>query len=465
MAFKCGFFTSKNGDRKYSADDMMTPIKSIVSEGIVADNLRSDGLQVQAVTTTDNTLKVLVKAGKGLFFGKWFENDSDYIIQLANPNTIQNRIDSIVIRIDISENVRSGSIEYIAGDTTTGAPPTLTNTDVIKEFRLANITVKANARTITNGDILDTRATQVGFVSNLLQNSNISSLYDNWEYNFNAWLDSVKESLTNTTVLMSFTSRYVTSEEDETVIPIGIGQYRSVLDILQVYINNLICIKDIDYTVDNYNNIILTKPVDKGTEISFVVYKSVDSADAESILVTVENMNESLTNMSTDYENYKTSTNSSLNDFDNRLISTDSKVSTLTNDMTSAKTRLTNLEKDLSAPLWTGGNVMGSGVTITLTKKLSQCKNGIILCWCGYNDGSYSNTRFNFITVPKGLLATLPGNSIPVYNHLIYAVYESGNFEECVKRVDVYDDKIVGFVGNSTDTKSAGMCLRAIYEF
>jgi hypothetical protein len=499
MAFRCGFFTSVNGDRKYGVDDVSKLITSVISSGVVADDKFSDGLQVQAY----EGLKIVVKKGIGIFFNKWCENDADMFFTVPTPDVTSTRVDSIVIRVDISDDVRNGFLEYKTGESNT--PPALENSENVKEYRLANITVAPNVSAITQADIEDTRPTEeCGFVTNLLQNSDITATYSQWQEQFNQWFEqsknafdetqeenkntfdttqeqnqnefdswftNVKETLSSNTLISSFTSKYVTTSQDETVIPIGIEKYKSVLDILQVYINGLLCFKDTDYTIDGFNNIILTKGVDKGTVIHFVVYKSQDGSNVENFVEDLNDLIERQESIENDFNSLETSLNTtkngintSLNDVNTKVTNNTTKITTLTSDMTKVKNRLTSLEQDPYV-LWSGGLVMGANDTITLSKKVSECRNGIILCWCGYNNGSYSNTRFNFITVPKGALFSLTGTSIPVYNHLVYTIYESGTFEECVKRVDVFDNKIVGFVGNSTETKSAGMCLRFVIEY
>lgn len=481
MAFKCGFFNSINGDRKYGADEMMNPIKGIVSEGVVADDKYSDGLQVQAF----EGLEVAVKKGNGHFFGKWCELDADMILTVSMPHVTNIRIDSVVVRIDNNNEVRSGSIYIKTGNLNA---PELENTALVKEYRLANIIVNPNVAKITQADIEDTRpSAECGFVTNLLQNSDITATYAQWKKQFNDWFINLKETIASKTLITSFTSRYVTTEQDETVIPIGISQYTSVLDILQVYINNLLCFEGTDYTVDGFNNVVLTDGVDIGTEIHFVIYKSVDGTGIDKYVENVDdlverqsflesNVTDFKSNVSTDISAFKTkvntendafkaNVNSQISTIDSKLINNTQKVSEVEIATHTLQSEINNLKKDLSSPLWSGGKAMGSADTITPSKKLSQCKNGYILAWCGYNNNSYSNTRFNFITVPKGCLAAIPGNSVPVYNHLVYTIYESGTFEECVKRVDVYDDKIVGFVGNTATDLNSGMCLRFVFEY
>ena len=449
------------------------------------------------------------------------------VLTVPTPDVTATRIDSVIIRIDTSDDVRNGFLEYKLGEIDN--PPALTNTGTVKEFRLANVTVIPNATTISQSNIEDTRPTsECGFVTNLLQNSDITATYsqwqsqfdewhnenknsfDNWFENsqkafnnsqtqnqndfnetkienqkdFDAWFNNVKDTLSSKTLISSFTSRYVTTNQDETIIPIGIEKYKSVLDILQVYISGLLCFEGTDYTVDGFNNIILTNGVDKGTEIHFVVYKSMDGTGIDKFIEDVDDLierqntiEESFSNVETSFDTFKNGIESQIDSYtestNNQLEILNTALSRTTLKANSNELNITNINSEIVAlkkaptALWTGANTMGDGVTITPTKKLSACKNGWILIWCGYNttDNIATNTRFNSIVIPKTLLASIPGNNMLYYCDLIHNVYTSGNVEYNAKMVQIYDDKIVGFAGNTATDYGKGFCLKQVIEF
>lgn len=330
MAFQCGFFNSINGDRKYTAEQMNNPYKGIVSNGVLAKENDSNGFQVQELSL----LRILIKEGYGIFADKWAVLDADLILDVPTPHVNYARIDSVIVRVDTSDDVRAGSIEYVQGTAAQNpVQPTLTRTDVIKEYRLANITVPANAISITQANIEDTRpSAECGFVTNLLQNSDISATYAQWqaqfeewlannnawaetkqaehetfiateqaEYNewtdakrneFENWFNNLTETLNVNTALQSYSSHYETTEENETVIPIGIFDYSSNLDVLKVYINGLMLIPLIDYTINDFSSITLIKPVDKGTIVAFNVIKSIIAPlEVEEVTYQVQRIN------------------------------------------------------------------------------------------------------------------------------------------------------------------------------
>ena len=379
MAFQCGFFNSVNGDRRYTAEQMNNPYKGIVSNGVLAKTDDSTSFQVQE----KSGLNIVVKEGYGIFADKWAILDADLQLTIPTPHVSYARIDSVIVRIDNNENVRAGSIEYVQGTPATNpAAPALTRNSTVMEYRLANIRVPANATSVSQATITDTRpSADCGFVTNLLQNSDISATYAQWEAQFNEWLASrqteyntwsnnkkseyenfvsnekskynqfvdnkqteyenfvaaeqksyndfttekqteyenfvddytnyinaqrteheefitteqaeynewtnekrtayekwfnnLTEDLTVGAFLQHFSNHYVTTAENETVIPIGISQYSSTLDILKVYINGLMLIPNVDYIINDFSSITLTQAVDTNTTIAFDLLKLV----------------------------------------------------------------------------------------------------------------------------------------------------------------------------------------------
>lgn len=286
MAFKCGFFNSVNGDRKYNADDMCNPYSKIVSDGVFAspEGELSTDFQVQI----HSGLQIKVKEGRGIFAGKWAILDSDMLFTVPTPNVTYPRIDSIVVRIDNSSNVRNGKIEYIQGTPAENpVAPTITRGAEIKDFRLANITVPANANAITTSNIADRRPySECGIVTNLLQNSDISATFTQWQAQFDEWFDNLTKEAS-----LTYSSVYTAETDGETTIPINISAFNSTLDILTVYINGLRLIPNIDYTLNDFNSITLTKGIDSGTIVSFFLLKNVSVDNVENVATEIQRIN------------------------------------------------------------------------------------------------------------------------------------------------------------------------------
>lgn len=286
---KCGFFNSIDNDRTYNADDMAMPYKRLITNGIFPKETgeQSDDLKV----TADGTMTIKVNSGNGIFDYKWVENTSPFELTVSLADTFNSRIDSVVMRVNY--DTRTCEFKIINGEPAESPiPPDIIRDNHFIDYRLANITVETNAVGINNIHIEDTRAsTDCGFITHLIEQADITSIYSQWQAQFDDWFKNLKETLSTVTIISSFSSQYTTTSANEKIIPINIERFNSVIDILQVYVNGLLAIKDVDYTIDSFNNIVMTSDnVLAGTKISFIVYKSVDGSAAETVVREVDEL-------------------------------------------------------------------------------------------------------------------------------------------------------------------------------
>lgn len=249
-------FNSINGDRLYTAEEMTRPYELLISNGVFAtqQGTPSNYLQVYAGTG----MSITVKAGRGIFFDKWFLNDGDISLSIETAEPTLPRVDTVVVKVDISESVRGADIIVKQGNPNSSATvnnmseyaPSVVRSDTIKEYRLANIYVGAGVTSITQVNIQDTRGlSDCGWVTSLVKQPDASTLFLQWQLAFDEWFSNVKETLSTATLIRSYDSTYITTAQDEVDIPIQISQFNRNLDILQVYINGLMLIKDVEYTV------------------------------------------------------------------------------------------------------------------------------------------------------------------------------------------------------------------------
>lgn len=152
MAIRCGFFNSINQDRLYQADEMTRPYELLVSNGVFATQQGTPSNQLQVYAEIGMSIRV--KAGRGIFFDKWFLSDSDIVLSLDFAEPTLSRIDSVVVKVDKNEAVRAASI-YIKKGTprSTPTPPEMTRDEYIHEYRLADITVTPNMNTVSQSSI------------------------------------------------------------------------------------------------------------------------------------------------------------------------------------------------------------------------------------------------------------------------------------------------------------------------
>lgn len=197
MAIKCGYFNSKSGDRQYSAEDMNKPFNHVISNGVFAtqQGTPSDYLQVFA----GSGMSVTVNEGYGMFKNKWFESDSGIALTLEASEVVLLRIDSIVVRIDETESVRSASI-YVKKGTPASSPvaPTMEITEQVHEYRLADIMVNANVTELNQSNITDRRGSaDCPWVTSLVQQVDTSTLFNQFEDAFYNWFDTVQTEKRN----------------------------------------------------------------------------------------------------------------------------------------------------------------------------------------------------------------------------------------------------------------------------
>lgn len=506
MSFVCGFFNSINGDRKYNAEQMNNPYHRIVSNGVFAnpDGTPSTDLQVQA--TTGMTVKV--KTGEGIFKDKWAKLDADMPFTVPTAHVTNPRIDSIVIKIDESEEVRAGSIIYKQGTpATVPVAPALESTASVKEYRLANIRVNANASSITQANITDTRTgSDCGFITHLLQQADISATYAQWQAQFDEWFQDVKETLSTATLIRSYTSSYTTQTQGETEIPIQITQYNKNLDILQVFANGLRLIPTTDYTIDDNETITLTKDLDIGQQVSFVVYKSVDGSEAETVVSQVATLQR--LQMTSDTGSTKLTCNSGqdpLAIFVNAgkgmhtmyiqsgatgmpavgayraighltgetagwIIALQANGSVFANYLNEGVWRgWRTLYEANPTPLYysAAGVFPTAGTNITPNKPLSSCQHGWQLVFCGYDDVGKAprDVYVQTFCIPKKSHKQADWNGESVSIPLIYQyVTESDSSLMCQKTLNIYNDRLVGGTTASTGVQR-NIVLRAIYEY
>lgn len=331
---KCGFFDSVNQDRLYSAEDMNQPYKRLVSNGVFATPAGDPSNDFRVVAASG--LTVTVKAGQGIFGDKWFSMASDLAVNVPVNSGIENRLDSIIARVDTRQSVRAGSIVYrtgVAGHEP--QPPALDTTTDVHEYRLANVLVAAGASEITQANITDTRMSdECGWVASLVKTPDTSVLYEQWAaayqeyYDENtgafaawvnqqkqAWSDLMDEVQSDLSAVNSL-ARVQAVEDTANIAMIG-GAYRLTApitsyistfnpntDLLNIYINGIMLDANMwsyDGTSEYAPNVVFNfTPPSAGNKLVLEVLKSVVPSDVSSTLSELARVEQMLTNLMSD---------------------------------------------------------------------------------------------------------------------------------------------------------------------
>lgn len=139
-------------DRAFSSSDLREVMKAYFGNGYFAEDGTS--LNVKA----GDGLNVIVQAGKANIQGTLGFMSEDETLRLDNPDKTNPRIDTVVVRLDLSLEKRCIELDVIHG-TAAASPvaPTLTRSESVYELGLADVTIPANAAAVADDNIKDTR--------------------------------------------------------------------------------------------------------------------------------------------------------------------------------------------------------------------------------------------------------------------------------------------------------------------
>lgn len=230
-----GFFNSESGDRVYNADDFSNLFNGVVGDGI----FRKIGQAFE--TSISSNGKIIVGSGRAVIKGRWIESTASESLEPLQPEENTVRIDSVILRCDMAS--RSMEITIRKGSATSA--PTLGDTALFKEIRVANITMAAGS--IKPASIEDARD-------------------ESWVHPLvGVHVTEIKREIT--------TSAAITS----TSLGSGIDNFDPEKDSLNIYINGMM-LKESEYTVSGSGRsakVDFKFTLQADNRVTFVVLKSV----------------------------------------------------------------------------------------------------------------------------------------------------------------------------------------------
>lgn len=167
------FFNSKNGDRKYLAEDWDRHLKDLISNGVFLRD--SANLQV---TADGSGMTVTVQPGAAWINGKHYLNDQAIVLSLDIADGALNRVDRVVVQCSTADRTITAKIKK-GTPASTAAVPVLQRDADVYELSLATVAVNAAAITIRQADITDTRldTSVCGAVVGLITQVGTDTLY------------------------------------------------------------------------------------------------------------------------------------------------------------------------------------------------------------------------------------------------------------------------------------------------
>lgn len=190
MAVTSGFYNSINGDRTYNAEQMSAIFDGIINDGVLANI----GKVFQVRVSASERGIVSVGTGRAWFNSTWIYNDSLGFIQLADSDSLLDRIDAVVIEVNHSESVRAANIKQVTGTAASNpTKPAMTNTDEVHQYPLAYIHRTAGTNAISDSDITNAVGTsECPYVTGILQVQSIDNIVAQWQAQWNEWFSNVK---------------------------------------------------------------------------------------------------------------------------------------------------------------------------------------------------------------------------------------------------------------------------------
>lgn len=195
MAERSLFFNSQlidgEYDREYHAQDFADYFGTVLTSGF----LSSDGHMGLSAKVIDGTLTTVVAPGKAIIRGHFYENTDDLILEHEIPEPVEDRIDRIVLRLDlrsVSRFVRLAIKQGVPSDNPS-APP-LQRNDFIYELGVATVRVRANTSSLESADLIDTRLDDdVGGIVNSLITVPHEEFRRMWDEFFDGFSNDVEQ--------------------------------------------------------------------------------------------------------------------------------------------------------------------------------------------------------------------------------------------------------------------------------
>lgn len=188
MSLTSGFFDSFNEDRKYNSLQLSSIFDGIISDGVYATY--GDYFLVSPVSG----MGIKVGTGRAWLDHTWTLNDADYPLTVEDAEVVLKRIDTVVIEVDRSNSGRINRLRILKG-TPASEPvaPTLTKTESLKQYPLADILVKPNVTEIVAADITNRIGTvDLPWVAGIIDHVTAEDLVKQWRTEFDTLLDTLQ---------------------------------------------------------------------------------------------------------------------------------------------------------------------------------------------------------------------------------------------------------------------------------
>ena len=265
MSEKSGFFNALNidgaYDRTYNANDYSDNLAVVISNGV----LRTDGDDLKV---TASGMIPTVAAGRAWINGRYYKNDTAFALSAVSAPVGGSRIDRVMLRLNNTINERKISVVYVQGVAANNpVPPTPTRNENIYDLVLADVTILANATSVS----VDDKRADASLCGWVYSTSGDNSFFKSLDNSFYEWFNNAKDTLASVTLFKRYTWQ-TTLSSPASSISFDIPQYDAETCFLEVYVNGIF---DTRHTVLN-GVISFEGTLVAGTVITVNCYKSID---------------------------------------------------------------------------------------------------------------------------------------------------------------------------------------------
>lgn len=149
------FFNSNETDKRYyQAQDFAEYFGSVLSSGL----LHTDEVPNLVVSVEAGTMNTVITPGNAIIKGHLYENTTPLKLTHTIPEPTQDRIDRVVLRLDLKNNSRFIKL-FVKEGVSAASPtaPSLTRDQFVYELSLAQIRVRKNTVQLLGSDLIDER--------------------------------------------------------------------------------------------------------------------------------------------------------------------------------------------------------------------------------------------------------------------------------------------------------------------
>lgn len=181
-----------NGTPQYDRAISSLPYRSLLKKLFTTGIMPNPSTNLQVIA--GDGMSVVVQAGFAMVEGCMKLEESNVILELEPSHDTYNRIDTVVMRLNSNDSVRSCELFVIQGAPSSNpVRPELTRTSSIYEIGLADILIKSNSVKVNDINISDTRyeTERCGIVSSISE-FDTTTLYYNYEVAIKEWFDNIR---------------------------------------------------------------------------------------------------------------------------------------------------------------------------------------------------------------------------------------------------------------------------------